>query len=108
MRLRRLLDHNVPVFLLTGNHDMPNAAVRATSLDVFGTLPLVNLYVARRPGIHAVRTASGPLQIVAVPWIMRSELMTRQEYKNKTPDEMNQELLLRLEQFMDDAVSRLD
>jgi exonuclease SbcD len=107
-RLRRLLDHNVPVFLLTGNHDMPNAAVRATSLDIFGTLPLADLHVARRPGIHAIGTPSGPLQIVAVPWIMRSELMTRQEHKNKTPDEMNEELLLRLEQFMDDAVSRLD
>lgn len=107
LRLRRLLDHGVPVFLLTGNHDMPNAVGRATSLDIFGTLPLANLHVARRPDVHLVQTPSGPLQVVAVPWIMRSALMARDELKNKTVDEMNKELLARLEQFMDDAVAKL-
>ena len=32
-RLRRLLDAGIPVFLLTGNHDMPNAVARAPSLE---------------------------------------------------------------------------
>jgi DNA repair protein SbcD/Mre11 len=107
LRLRRLLEAGVPVFLLTGNHDMPNAVQRATSLDIFGTLPLSNLHVARKPDLHQIQTPSGPLQIVAVPWITRSALMARDELKNKTVDEMNKELLARLEQFMADAVGRL-
>lgn len=107
LRLRRLLEADIPVFLLTGNHDMPNSVGRATSLDIFGSLPLANLHVARKPDLHLVQTRSGPVQIVAVPWMMRSALMARDELKNKTVDELNRELLARLESFMDDAVSRL-
>src|SRR5690242_1166166 len=107
LRLRRLLEAGIPVFLLTGNHDMPNSVGRATSLDIFGSLPLANLHVARKPGIHLVQTRSGPLQIVAVPWMMRSALMARDELKNKTVDEMNRELLARLESFMEGAIAAL-
>ncbi len=107
-RLRRLLEASVPVFLLTGNHDMPNAFGRATSLDIFGALPLPNLHVASRPDVHLVRTPSGPLQIVAVPWISRSTLLTKDDLKNKTVDEINRELLERLESFMEMAVAGLD
>ena len=107
LRLRRLLEAGIPVFLLTGNHDMPNSVGRATSLDIFGSLPLANLHVARKPDVHLVQTRSGPLQIVAVPWMMRSALMARDELKNKTVDEMNRELLARLESFMEGAIAAL-
>jgi len=108
LRLRRLLEAEVPVFLLTGNHDMPNAFGRATSLDIFDSLPLANLYVASRPDVYQVRTRSGPLQVVAVPWLSRSIWMAREELKNKSIDEMNRELLERLETFMDAAIAGLD
>ncbi len=108
LRLRRLIEAGVPVFLLTGNHDMPNALGRATSLDIFGSLPLANLYVASRPGPHLVETRAGPLQVVAVPWLTRSILLSKEELKNKSIDEMNRELLERLESFMETAVAGLD
>src|SRR5579872_4618868 len=68
LRLRRLLEAGIPVFLLTGNHDMPNAVARATSLDIFGALSPAGFTVANRPGIHLLNTASGPLYVVAMPW----------------------------------------
>ncbi len=108
MRLQRLLAAGIPVFLLTGNHDMPNALGRATSLDIFGTLRLPNLYVAARPDVYRVETPAGPLQVVAVPWLTRSTLMTKDELKNKSVDEMNDELIERLGQFMEGAVTNLD
>ncbi len=88
MRLRRLLEAGVPVFLLTGNHDMPNAVARATSLDIFGALSPAGFTVASRPGLHTVQTASGPLYVVAVPWITRSAFFARDENKNLPPDEL--------------------
>ena len=63
--------------------------------------------MARKPDLHLVQTRSGPLQIVAVPWMMRSALMARDELKNKTVDEMNRELLTRLESFMEGAIAAL-
>ena len=37
-RIIRLTENNVSVFLLVGNHDLPNAVGRATSLEIFPTL----------------------------------------------------------------------
>jgi exonuclease SbcD len=94
--------------LLTGNHDMPNAVARATSLDIFGTLPLANLVVASRPGVYHLQTKSGPVQIVAIPWISRSVLLSKDDLKNKTVDEIDAELLHRLESAMAQFVAELE
>jgi exonuclease SbcD len=96
-RLRRLLEADIPVFLLTGNHDMPNAVARATSLDIFGALSPAGFTVASRPGLHQITTRSGPLYILAIPWITRSAFFARDENKNLPPDELQAKLLDRLE-----------
>jgi exonuclease SbcD len=95
-RLARLLEAGVPVFLLTGNHDMPNAVARATSLDIFGALSPVGFTVASRPGVHAVATRSGPLYVLAMPWITRSAFFARDENKNLPADELQIKLQDRL------------
>src|SRR5436305_10214186 len=37
-RVRRLTQGGIPVFLLVGNHDLPNAISRASALEIFQTL----------------------------------------------------------------------
>jgi exonuclease SbcD len=96
-RLHRLLEAGVPVFLLTGNHDMPNAVARATSLDIFGALSPAGFTVASRPGLHLVQTNSGPLYVLAMPWITRSAFFARDENKNLPAEELQHRLLERLE-----------
>ena len=59
---------------------------------------------ASKPALHTVRTPSGPLQIVAVPWITRSGLMAKDDLKNLSVDEMNRELLWR--GFPTDPINR--
>ncbi|MDB5059482.1 MAG: sbcD [Chloroflexi bacterium] len=111
-RLRRLLEAKVPVFLLTGNHDMPNAVARATSLDIFGALSPVGFTVASKPGLHTVETRSGPLYVLAIPWITRSAFFARDENKNLPPDELQNKLQERLadsishyiDQMTDDSI----
>ena len=106
-RLRRLLEAGIPVFLLTGNHDMPNAVARATSLDIFGALSPTGFTVANRPGLSLVQTASGPLYVVAIPWLTRSALFARDENKNLPPDELHQLMLERLEQAMEHYLAEM-
>jgi exonuclease SbcD len=96
-RLHRLLAAGVPVFLLTGNHDMPNAVARATSLDIFGALSPAGFTVASKPGLHTIETRSGPLYVLAVPWITRSAFFARDENKNLPPEELQRKLLERLD-----------
>lgn len=81
-RIVRLAAGGVPVFLLVGNHDLPGAVFRATTVEIFDTLPLDKVTVAARPGVYRIETGSGPVQIVAMPWPRRSSLLGKEEYKN--------------------------
>jgi len=100
-RLRRLIDAEIPVFLLTGNHDMPNAMARATSLDIFGAFSPSNFVVANRPGAHKLQTRSGPLYVVAIPWLTRSVLLARDENKNLPQEDVHRMMLEKLDQALD-------
>lgn len=91
-RIRRLAAGGFPVFLLVGNHDLPNAVARATAVEIFHTLEIENVVVANRPATHRIETKSGLVQIVALPWPRRSALLSSEDYKNATFDEVNHKL----------------
>lgn len=81
-RIKRLSENGIPVFLLVGNHDLPNAIGRATAIEIFDTLAVNNVYVANRPDIFRIPTKSGTVQIASLPWLRRSSLLTREDIKN--------------------------
>ena len=87
-RVLRLTREGVQVVLVAGNHDIPVASGRATSVDIFRTLELPNVTVARTIDLHRVETRSGPLQIISLPWLTRSAFLARDDYKNKTVEEL--------------------
>src|SRR5512137_2618895 len=41
-RIKRLSAGGIPLFLLIGNHDLPNAIGRATTIEIFDTLSVPN------------------------------------------------------------------
>jgi exonuclease SbcD len=91
-RINRLATGGIPVFLLIGNHDLPNAIGRATSTEIFDTLAVKNVYVSNRPEVFTIPTQSGKVQIVSLPWLRRSALLTREETKNLTFEQINQKM----------------
>ena len=91
-RIRRLAAGGITVFLLVGNHDLPNAVARATAVEIFHTLEIENVVVAHRPATHRIETKSGPIQIVALPWPRRSALLSSDDYKNSSLEEINRKL----------------
>jgi DNA repair protein SbcD/Mre11 len=107
-RIRRLSESNIPFFLLTGNHDMPNAAGRATTMEIFHTLAVPNVTVASKPGIFKIETASGDIQICALPWVRRSLLLGNEETKNLTFNEINERLERILTDVILDFTSKID
>ena len=107
-RINRLATCGIPVFLLTGNHDMPNAVGRATATEIFDTLAVKNVTVANRPGIHRLTTASGDIQIAALPWLRRSGLLSRDETRNLPLEELNKKLQQVLTDIINEQVKQLD
>jgi exonuclease SbcD len=108
LRIWRMASAGIPVFLLTGNHDLPNAIGRATTLEIFKTLQIENVTVASKPGTYRIETRSGPLQIVALPWARRSALLSREDTKNLTIDEVNQRLQSILTERLQQEAAALD
>ena len=81
-RIQRLTAAGIPVFLLVGNHDLPNAEGRAHALEIYRTLdvPLVsvgdNAWFAEHGFVPQVlQTRSGPLQVAFLPWPQVSRLL---------------------------------
>ncbi len=81
-RIKRLSQNGIATFMLTGNHDLPNAINRATATEIFDTLAVDNVHVTSKPGIHTISTPGGKIQIIAVPWLRRTNLMSREDVKN--------------------------
>jgi exonuclease SbcD len=107
-RISRLSVNNIPVFLLTGNHDMPNAVGRATATEIFATLAVKNVYVANWPDVHTIDTAGGTVQIASLPWLRRSALLRRDDTRNLSLEEINRKSQETLTNIITDLVDRLD
>jgi exonuclease SbcD len=107
-RIKRLSQHGIPVFLLVGNHDLPNATGRATTTEIFDTLAVDGTYVAGKPGITLINTPSGPVQIVALPWLKRGNVIAREEVKNLDLNEVNQKMQEILTGILDSLIAKLD
>ena len=100
-RINRLSTSGIPIFLLIGNHDLPNAIGKATTTEIFDTLAVKNVYVSNRPQIYHIPTNSGAIQIASLPWLRRSALLSKEETKNLDFDQINQ----RLQQILTNTIT---
>lgn len=109
-RVHRLSQAGLPTVLVAGNHDTPNAVGRAHTMEIFDTLEVENVFVARSPGLFEIETRHGMVQVGVLPWIVRSGLLARDEHKNKNLQQVNDLLLERVEAILngqEGLVSRL-
>ena len=107
-RINRLSTSGIPIFLLIGNHDLPNAIGRATTTEIFDTLAVKNVYVSNRPDIYQIPTNSGVIQIASLPWLRRSALLSKEETKNLSFDQINQRLQQVLTNIIAANIPKLD
>lgn len=107
-RIRRIVAANIPVFILIGNHDVSPSIGRAHSVEIFGTLAVEGVTIADRPRLYQVTTRAGPLQIIAIPWLTRHGLLTREELRMASFGEIEAELRRRLDNFIEQTLTELD
>jgi exonuclease SbcD len=107
-RLRRIRAAGLPIFILVGNHDVSPAAGRAHSIEIFDTLALEGVTIAERAGLHMIETRAGPLQILALPWITRHNLLTKEELRLASFLEIETLLMERIENFLRTKAEELD
>lgn len=89
-RIKRIADQGVPVVMLVGNHDLPAVARRATSIDIFGTLEVPNVFVGNREELIQITCRRGQaLQVALAPYPLRSALLGREEHRGKSLAELD-------------------
>jgi exonuclease SbcD len=91
-RIKKVADAGIPVVMVVGNHDLPVAERRASSIDIFRTLEVPNVIVASREEVHYIETRHGPVQVATVPYPLRSRLLTHDEFKDLSIEELNNAL----------------
>ncbi|MFA5932690.1 MAG: exonuclease SbcCD subunit D [Microgenomates group bacterium] len=72
-RIKKLSKAGIPVILVVGNHDTPNAEGKANTLDIYSALEIDNVWVSRKPEFLKIPTKSGILQVITAPWLHKSE-----------------------------------
>ena len=107
-QFRRLMDANIPTVLLVGNHDQHSQGQGGASLNIYRTLGVPGFFVGDTLTTHCIETRNGKVQVITLPWLTRSTLMTRQETEGSSLAEVNQLLTERLRVVLEGEIRRLD
>ena len=89
--LKPISDAGIPIVMVIGNHDHPVSHGKASAVDIFSYLQ-GDVTIVRRPttfaGDTVIETKSGPLQLVALPWPIRSLILAKDQYRKTSPTEI--------------------
>lgn len=103
---RRLAD--IPTVLLVGNHDQHSHGVGGASLSIYHSLGVPNIIVGEKLATHTINTKSGKIQVITLPWLTRSTLMTREKTAKMTMEQINQLLIQKVKVALENEIRHLN
>lgn len=106
--LLRLYKHNIPVVLIIGNHDNPLSFGKAHALDMYNELPVDGFFVVSKPEIINLKTKSGPVNIVGIPWPTRNTIALSDTHAHKTSQELTEHISQTVTQIIKHMAQQLD
>lgn len=106
--ISRLLAADVPVVMVTGNHDLPLTYGRASALDIFATFAPAQVTVVRRPELVTLATRSGPLQVACLPWPTRTLLVADEALAAQGEQAVREAIEARCRAVVAELAQRLD
>ncbi|OKH22103.1 exonuclease subunit SbcD [Chroogloeocystis siderophila] len=107
-QFRRLVDAQIPTVLLVGNHDQHSQGQGGASLCIYRTLGVPGFIVGDRLMTHHIQTRNGSIQVISLPWLTRSTLLTRPETEGLSLAEVNQLLIDRLRVALEGEIRSLN
>jgi exonuclease SbcD len=109
-QFKRLAQANIPTVFLVGNHDQDSQGVGVgrASLSIYHSLGVPNFIVGEKLETHRISTVSGEIQVITLPWLTRSVLVTRKETNGLSMEQINQLLIQKVEPALLGEVRSLD
>ncbi len=104
----RLYKANIPVVIIVGNHDNPLSFGKAHALEIFGQMPLDGFHVIAKPTSMVLKTKSGPVQIVGIPWPTRNTIALSSEHSHTTAQQITDYISTGVSQIISSFAEKLD
>ncbi|QXD15877.1 exonuclease SbcCD subunit D [Rhodocaloribacter litoris] len=105
--LQPIAERGIPIAMIVGNHDHPVSFGKASALDIFSFIQ-GEVHVFRKPDMQTIRTKRGPVQLLALPWPIRSMLLSREEHRKKSPAEIRAFIEAKYLEYLDLMMQDLD
>jgi exonuclease SbcD len=102
------VDAKIATVLLVGNHDQHTQGQGGASLCIYRTLGVPGFVVGDRLQTHQLQTRQGPLQVITLPWLTHSTLLTRPAMESLSLSQVNHQLLDRLKIALEGEIRQLD
>jgi DNA repair protein SbcD/Mre11 len=107
-QFKRLSEANIPTVLLVGNHDLYGRAGASASLNIYTALGVPGFVVGDSLTTHRIETRSGPVQVVTLPWVHRSTLLTKEVTRGMSLEQVDELLVQRIETALEGEIRGLD
>ncbi len=98
----------VKVVITLGNHDYPSSFGKAAAVDIFPAFNLDGVLIAKKPDVYPIITKRGMVQVACLPWARLSTLLTKDEYKSLSSEELQIEIEKRLILVVRDLIKRIE
>lgn len=107
-QFRRLADAKIPTVLLVGNHDQYSQGSGGASLSIYRTLAVPHFKVGDSIETHTIDTKNGQIQVITLPWLTHSVLLTRPETEGLSMEQINDLLIKRIEPALEGEIRQLN
>ena len=115
-RIMRLSQAGIPTILLVGNHDISPSIGRAHALTEFDTLKVPHVLIVDKPCFLSSEELSRlcpegkslDLQLIALPWLSRTGMMTALDLQTRDLDLVYQEMIKKLNNDLDNWLEQAD
>jgi exonuclease SbcD len=104
----RDLSRLAPVVLLVGNHDLPPTQLKASSIEIYDTLQVPNVWVANDYDHRIFETRRGPVVVAAAPYPVRARLLADDKVAGLTIAETDDLLQRVMVETIEDLAQRAD
>lgn len=104
----RDLSELAPTVLLVGNHDLPPTILKASSIEIYDTLAVPNVWVAFDYTGKVIETKRGPVYVAAAPYPIRARLLEKIPTMGMTIAETDQLLQDELTKILDALAHEAD
>lgn len=106
-QFQRLVTAKIPAVLLVGNHDQHAQGMGGASLCIYRTLGVPGIIVGDSLTTHRIDTQAGPIQVITLPWLNHSTLLTRPETEGLSLGAVNELMLDRLRTALEGEIRQL-